>query len=334
MKKTVIFLILIICISLSLFVSCDNDNSDGSSDRPKDSWEVTFVYNSQGSTKTVYVKDGETVSMPLDPYKENYVFIGWFSNYPATKRYDFSLPVTEDIRLYAKIELNAAALTNQISENTMKSIVKIECQSYNLMWGFIETDTTGWNQGSGFCIEVSNGNYYILTNCHVVVKAPEYDKIRIRVTDYKGNTHTAHLYRNPNKSTDAISPDYDLACIYFSASSSEVQPLKMLSKNPKILDDVIALGAPQNQSNTITFGKAREYRSITLDETETYRSNVTFNVLRHDADVKGGSSGGPLLNTNLEVIGVNYAASKDDNNISYAIPAEKVQEFLKKFVYN
>lgn len=334
MKKTAVFLFWLICVSFCLFVSCNNDSPDGSSDRPKDSWAVTFVYNNQGNTKTVYVKDGETVSMPLDPYRENYVFLGWFSNTPSTTRYDFSLPVTEDIRLYAKFELNATAITNQISESTMKSIVKIECQSYNLMWGFIETDTTGWNQGSGFCIEVSNGNYYILTNCHVVAKSQGYDKIRIKVTDYKGNTYTAYLYSNPNKDKDAISAEYDLACIYFSASSSEIQPLKILSQNPKIGDDVIALGAPKNQSNTITFGKARDYRAISLDNTEEYLSNVTFDVLRHDANIKGGSSGGPLLNTNLEVIGVNYASAKDNNNISYAIPAEKVHEFLKEYVYN
>ena len=333
MKKKILLLLILSCFVCCLLISCNNKGDD-SLDRPKDSWAVTFVYNSN-STSVVYVKDGDRVSMPTDPVKKNYVFLGWFSDYPCTKRYDFSNQVTSDLRLYAKFELDAGKITNEISQNTMKSIVKIECQYYNeILWGLFETDTTGWSQGSGFCFDENDGYYYILTNCHVVEGPSGYDKMRIRVTDYKGNQYTAALYTNPNKNKDAKSADYDLACVYFKSGDTEVQPLNILKSNPNLQDDVISLGTPEGQTNTITYGKVREYIAITLSDTPKNESNVTFKVIRHNADVKGGSSGGPLLNSNLDVVGVNYAASTGDNDISYAIPAEKVWEFLNAFVYN
>ncbi len=338
MKKRAVVLIFLACFLACLMISCNNGDSnsaDTDPQRPKGNYAVTFMYDGKYNSQTVYVKAGDTVSMPADPVKKNYVFLGWFTNSLCTGRYDFSLPVTSDIKLYAKFELDATYITNEISQNTMKSIVKIECQYYNeILWGMIETETTGWYQGSGFCVTQNDGYYYILTNCHVIEGPDGYDKMRIRVTDYKGNQYTAHLYTNPNKTKAAISAEYDLACIYFKAGSTEVAPLSVVSYNPKIGDDVISLGAPDGQTNTITIGKLREYKMITLSDTPKNESNVTFEVIRHDADIKGGSSGGPLLNSNLQVIGVNYAGATGDSNVCYAIPAEKVQRFLKEFVYN
>lgn len=63
-------------------------------------------------------------------------------------------------------------------------------------------------------------------------------------------------------------------------------------------------------------------------------SNVKFNVYRHSADIKGGSSGGALLNEDLELIGINYAGkcffvilSID----SFALPISNVKEFISLY---
>ena len=61
-------------------------------------------------------------------------------------------------------------------------------------------------------------------------------------------------------------------------------------------------------------------------------SNVTFEVVYHNAFINNGSSGGPLLDANLRVVGVNYAGNS--SGIGYAIPAVKVNEFLRNYVYN
>ena len=332
MKKKAFLIVLLICFICCLLISCGNKKDD-TSDSASGGWKVTFV-NGSDRSNVIYVNDGDRVTMPSDPVKNNYVFIGWFSDYSCTRRYDFSKSVHSDLTLYAKFELDASKITNEISQNTMKSIVKIECQYYKeMLWGLIKYDKSGWYSGSGFCFSENDGYYYILTNCHVIKGPTGYDKMEIKVTDYKDNEYTAYLYNNPNTKKDAISPEYDLACIYFKSNDTEVQPLKVLSTDPKVGDDVIAIGYPGRQNNTIAFGKVAQYCKVTLSDTPKYESNVTFDVIQHSAYTKGGSSGGPILNSNLQVIGVHYAGSTTYEDIHYAIPANKVTEFLNEYVY-
>lgn len=334
MKRTRVLLIcllaLLICTLACVMVACGGDDGVDKNQ----TFTVTFRYSDGSVFKTSEVKYGETVAMPLDPFMENYTFVGWFLYKTGTARYDFSKGVTESFSLYAHFELDAAGITNEISRNTMKSVVSIRMKYYNTFLGFIETDTLYGGPASGFCFAINDDCYYILTNCHVAVKHPDYQHIEYTITDYKGNEYTGYLYHNPNKSESAISPDYDLACLYFKASSSEVEELDLVKANPKILDDVILLGTPDHQTNSITYGKVRGYEIITLDNCEEYESNVKFEVIRHDAGTKGGSSGGPLLNSELKVIGVNYAGQTGGGPRGYAIPIERVWEFLNKYVYN
>ena len=268
---------------------------------------------------------------PTDPVKSNYLFRGWYTESSFINRYDFAQPVTADLKLYAKYEIDAINLTNKISTDTLKGIVKIYNKSYNTFLG-IETSYST-TQGSGFCFHIQSGYYYVLTNCHVAQKNGSYDKQKFTIEDYQGKTYEGFLYKNPNKTMSAIAASYDLACLYFKPSSTNVKKLDIVSKNPSTGTDVISLGAPKGQSNSITYGQIFGYGKITLSETPTSESNVTFDVIGHNAYTNNGSSGGPLLNADLNVIGVNYAGSRTTNN-GFAIPAEKVIEFLRKYFYS
>ncbi|MBR5144499.1 MAG: trypsin-like peptidase domain-containing protein [Clostridia bacterium] len=331
MKKTKYIALIILCIiGCLMLISCGNNK--------KETYKVSFYHEDGTLYERVEVTEGDTVSMPKDPYKTNHVFLGWYSSKVYGQKYDFSQKVTGNLSLYARYEISATDITNEISRNTMKSIVTIRMRSYNTvdLWilGEYETESTGWSQGSGFCYEAHDGYYFIMTNCHVAVKEPGYKYTEYEIIDYKGNKYTGYLYKNPSKSSSAIDPEYDLACLYFKSSSTEVAPLEILKTNPKLNDDAILLGTPGSQTNSITFGKVREYTTITLNNLEAYSSNVTFDVIRHDAGTKGGSSGGPLLNSDLKVIGVNYAGQSGGGPRGYAIPAERVWEFLYKYVYD
>ena len=329
MKKKRIALLLVVCILLSALSACKNAEKDS-----KETYRISFFDEKGNFYKAFDVAEGESIPYPGDLVKKDYIFAGWYTAPQYGSKFDFSQKATQNLALYANFQIDAASITNKISRDIMKSIVKIQCRSYNMFWDLFETESTGWSQGSGFCFEANNGCYYILTNCHVAMVEKGYDYLEIKIEDYKGKEYKGFLYHNSSKKGDAISAEYDLACIYFKADSSktDVQPLSLKSYNPEVGEDVISLGAPKSQTNSITFGKIKRYSTITLDETPKYESNVTFPVIHHSAETDKGSSGGPLLNSECKVVGVNYAVSTGGGN-DYALPIEKVHEFLTKYVY-
>ena len=294
-------------------------------------YQVSFVYNNGTNSSKVLVEEGKTVSTPNDPQKTNYLFRGWYTESSLINRYDFSKPVTKNLTLYAKYEIDAVSLTNKISTDTIKGVVKIYNKNYKTFLG-IETSSVTY-QGSGFCFHIQNGYYYVLTNCHVAEKDSSYDKQKYTIEDYQGNTYEGYLYVHPNNSVSAIAASYDLACLYFKPTSTNVKSLPLASINPASNEDVISVGAPKGQSNFITFGNIINYQKITLSDTSSSSSNVTFDVIYHNAYVDHGSSGGPVFNANLNVVGVNYAGSASSKR-GCAIPLQKINEFLRKYVYS
>ena len=292
---------------------------------------VTFVYNNGETDHRVPIENGKTVATPEDPEKENYLFRGWYTDSAFESKYDFSKAVTRNLTLYAKYEIDATSLTNQISTDTIKGVVKIYNKSYNSFFGFESTSTT--SQGSGFCFHIQDGYYYILTNCHVAVKENGYDNQKFTIEDYQGKTYEGYLFRSANKTMNAIAAEYDLACLYFKPNTAtNIKSLSIVEQDPTVGNDVISIGAPNGQSNSITYGQITGYGTATLTDTPVTSSNVTFPVIGHNAYINNGSSGGPLLDANLNVIGVNYAGATTAD-YGLAIPAEKVNEFLRSYVY-
>lgn len=326
-KKTWKTLLLLVLTVSTLLTGCGSVG--GGSDATRDSTAtvyhtVYFAVEGQSSHGKP-VEEGSYLSQPTDPVKENYLFIGWYTDRAGTNRYDFSQPVTEDLTLYAKFIVDAKTLTNTITTETIHSVVRVNAKSYNKFW-FLELDSvTG--QGSGVIFHESDGFFYVLTNCHVAMKETDYDEVSYTVEDYQGRTYTAHLYKS------AIDPAYDLACLYFRTDRADLCAVPLADDDPEIGDDVIALGYPKGQANAVAFGTAKAYQRITPDAEER-DSNVTFDVLAHTAYSRGGSSGGPVLNTDLEIAGLHYADNKGDEfETGYAIPATKIREFLNRYVY-
>ena len=147
------------------------------------------------------------------------------------------------------------------------------------------------------------------------------------VTDIYNNEYDATLV--------AYDATYDLAVLTFEIEESEkveFTPLNFASSNLVVGDDVISLGQPGGQKNSITLGEVVGFAtpSITVNPNKAM-SNVTFEVYRHNAPIKGGSSGGAILDYNYNIVGINYASSTDADGeylSSFAVPLLKVKEFL------
>ena len=220
--------------------------------------------------------------------------------------------------------VDAAKMTNDITTDKIHALFTIYAE--NKKGGFFNT-TTLTAQGSGVAFHSQDGYVYILTNCHVAQKREDYKSVSYSVKDYVGTVYSAELCQFSGKDSAAISPDYDLAVLRFK-TDTEYTTLSVALSDPAVS---VALGAPEHQANAITFGKVVSYVTTKVNA-EAYLSDVKFTVIDHDAFIDSGSSGGPIINSNYEIVGINYGGS-EDNTVSLAVPATKVQEFLKTYVY-
>jgi len=172
--------------------------------------------------------------------------------------------------------------------------------------------------GSGVVV-TSDG--YILTNNHVVDEA---DKIHVDLTD--GRTLEAKVI-----GTDKPS---DLALVKVEATNLQAAPFGN-SDGAQVGDVVLAIGNPLGVGQTVTMGiisaKGRTTGSADADGDRGYQ-----NFLQTDAPINHGNSGGALVNTKGEVIGINAEIlSPVDANIGigFAIPsnmARHVMDDLRK----
>ncbi|MCX7819620.1 MAG: trypsin-like peptidase domain-containing protein [Kiritimatiellae bacterium] len=166
--------------------------------------------------------------------------------------------------------------------------------------------------GSGVIID-SLG--YILTNFHVIERATA-----IRVTLVDGRPYTAQLIAGDELNDLAllrIEPDRPLAEIAFGREDD-----LMLG------EPVVALGNPYGLAHTVTAGvlsaKNREAR---------HGDRVIFrDILQTDAAVNPGSSGGPLINADGEMIGINVAILPEGQNIGFAVPVGRVRALLTEWL--
>ena len=337
-----LFSILLGCVACSPSKADRDDPDPGQNASDGDTCTVLFVVDGE-----VYdaksVPAGEAVSRPASqPHKEYYFFLDWYTSEDGGTPYDFSSPVQSDrLYLYARFQVDASRLTHEITTEHMSAIVTVTVTQYKPI-KFLGMDlgkdksTSKSGSGSGVVFEITDSYVLVLTNCHVAYNEKGYTYYEVTVTDYKGNTYDAVQYHSVSKPEKAISADYDLAVLYIDEDRDEhsFSALKPAGENAERGDVAISVGAPDGQKNAIDFGEVKGYKTVTLDNTPTEESNVCFDVLNHSAYVLPGSSGGAILNADLELIGIHYAAERGNPYNGYAIPASKVREFLKRYVYN
>lgn len=162
--------------------------------------------------------------------------------------------------------------------------------------------------GTGFIIDKKG---FILTNNHVVEQT---DEIRVRTADDK--EFAAKIVGRD--------PMTDLALIRIKSDTPFI-PLPLGDSNRlEVGDWVVAIGNPFGLGNTVTAGiVSAKYRQI--------GAGAYDNFIQTDTPINLGNSGGPLLNTDGEVIGVNtaiFSQSGGSVGIGFAIPIDMVKELL------
>jgi putative serine protease PepD len=159
-------------------------------------------------------------------------------------------------------------------------------------------------EGSGFVID-KNGN--VITNAHVVAGASS-----IKVMFQNGKTAKATLVGTDNST--------DIAVIKVDADASLLRPLTLgNSAGVQVGEAVAAIGSPFGLPGSLTSGIVSAVnRTITAPN----QYSIT-GAIQTDAAINHGNSGGPLLNANGSVIGVNAQIESDsggNDGVGFAIP--------------
>lgn len=155
------------------------------------------------------------------------------------------------------------------------------------------------NTGSGFIIRPDG---YILTNRHVVRGA---SKIKVTLSDKR-------VFEGTVVGTDGYS---DLAVIKIDAANLPTAKMGT-SANVRPGEFAVAIGSPLGLDHTVTFGIISAVGRTVTD------INGNINFIQTDAAINRGNSGGPLLNLDGEVIGVNTAILASAQNMGFSIPID------------
>lgn len=183
----------------------------------------------------------------------------------------------------------------QVYEKINPAIVAIEAEGKD-----------GLSSGTGCVVSVDG---LILTGSHVVDDAKKID-----VTTSCGKVYKAKIIAKMGKTRDLalikIENKFPLQTVQF-GNSEEI----------KVGQKVLAIGNPFGFNGTLTQGIVS-------------RIDYAKNRIQTDAAINPGCSGGPLLNTSGEVIGINQSIYNPDNNISnigigFAIPSNDAKKFIE-----
>ncbi len=171
-------------------------------------------------------------------------------------------------------------------------------------------------QGLGSGVIVSEKGY-IITNYHVIAQA---DQVIVALQD--GRVAAAQLVGKDQRT--------DIAVLRVEGNNLPVIPLNP-NYTAKVGDVVLAIGNPYNLGQTTTFGiiSATGRSSISADGRQAF--------IQTDAAINRGNSGGALVNTRGELVGINTASFQQATDletygISFAIPFTLANTIMEKII--
>src|SRR3954466_4911412 len=233
--------------------------------------------------------------------------------------------VTATARPAAAVKTTGGLSVNQIYQQVKNGVVDIKVTSSSGAstpnFGGPGGNDGGGSQesqaeGSGFVIDDDG---HIATNQHVVDGATS-----IEVTFADGKTASAKVV-GTDRSTD-------VAVIQVDAPKSELHPITFADSNKVVVGDgVVAIGSPFGLEGTVTTGIVSA-----LNRTIDAPNNFTISgAIQTDAAINHGNSGGPLLDADGNVIGINAQIESDwggNDGVGFAIPSATVQRVAQQLI--
>ena len=208
-----------------------------------------------------------------------------------------------------------------VYDKARRGVVEITVQSTASNGGGFPFDGGSQTQqalGSGFVYDSAG---HIVTNQHVVASA---DTLSVHFWD--GSTYPAKVVGSDSST--------DLAVIEVDAPSSLLFPLKVGDSDAlQVGDGVVAIGSPFGLEGTVTSGIV----SALHREMKAPNNFQITDSIQTDAAINHGNSGGPLLNADGKVIGVNSQIESDsggNDGVGFAVPSTTVASIVPRLISN
>ncbi|MDQ2834200.1 MAG: trypsin-like peptidase domain-containing protein [Acidobacteriota bacterium] len=199
-----------------------------------------------------------------------------------------------------------------VYKKALSSVVNITSTAvaYDFFYGAVPQQ----GQGSGFILDKQG---HILTNNHVIDNAQ-----RVEVTLWDKHKYKATVV--------GVDKGHDLALLLIN-DAPNLQPATLAeSQNLTVGQRVYAIGNPFGLSGTMTRGIISAIRSI-----HGPQGNPIEDAIQTDASVNPGNSGGPLLNSRGEVIGITTLIASNgadqSSGIGFAIPINTAKAVIADF---
>jgi S1-C subfamily serine protease len=187
--------------------------------------------------------------------------------------------------------------------------------------GVVRTDQ---GLGTGFVIDSAG---HVLTNAHVVLNANDV-QVELPKTLGSGevNTFKAKVL-GLDKSTD-------VAVLQIDAPADQLHPLTLApsGERPQVGQSVVAIGTPLGEEGTVTTGIV----SAVSREINSLDSRIKiYGAIQTDAAINHGNSGGPLIDGQGQVIGINSQILSENNGnvgIGFAIPISTARDVADQII--
>ena len=216
---------------------------------------------------------------------------------------------------------------SDIVEEVMPSIVAITSKTLvksGLFGPFYNSEQYAEGAGSGIIVSKTDDELLILTNNHVIEGAEE---LSVQFVNEKSVDATVK----------GTSERKDVAVIAVKMSSLDAETIESIkiatlgdSNELKVGNGIIAIGNALGYGQSVTTGVVSALnREVTIDDTTT-------KMIQIDAAINGGNSGGALLNSNGEVVGINSAkyssevtsSSPTIEGMGFAIPISDIKDLI------
>lgn len=213
-----------------------------------------------------------------------------------------------------QIVSSESELNSTIAKNVSPSVVSISVESESTSSYFFGSCTSE-SAGTGIIISADG---YIVTNKHVI--PDNATEVVVTLSDGTRYDDVTVVGRDPRDSMDVaflkINGAKDLKAAKL-GDSSKVE----------VGEKVVAIGNALGEfQNTVTTGIISGLgRPVTASDNSGASAENLSNLFQTDAAINAGNSGGPLVNVNSEVIGINTAVASNAENIGFAIPINDIR---------